>query len=154
MGFRFRKRVRLLPGLYVNLSKSGASVSIGGHRITENISRRGVRTTLSIPGTGLSYTTRTAKWRRPQPMTEEERRENAAAFAAIGKTIAVLMLLFVLFVIIMAAANAQTQDPLATVLAKLRAEQTSPVLAGVASRRMDFTDENTGPSVRGRLRDK
>jgi hypothetical protein len=68
-----------------------------------------VRTTLSLPGTGLSYTTRTAKWRRPQPLTEEERRQDAAALSAIGRTIAVLALLFVLFVILMAAANAQTQ---------------------------------------------
>jgi Protein of unknown function (DUF4236) len=109
MGLRFRKRLRLLPGLYVNLSKSGASVSVGGHGFTENISRRGVRTTLSIPGTGLSYTTRTAKWRWPQPMTEEEGRENSAAFAAIGKTIAVLIFLLALFAVIMAAANSQTQ---------------------------------------------
>jgi hypothetical protein len=126
MGFRFRKRVRLLPGLYVNLSKSGASVSVGGRGFTENISRRGVRTTLSIPGTGLSYTTRTRKWgRRPQPLTEEERRENAAAFAAIGKTIAVLALLFALFVILMAAANAQSPDPLASALGRLRAAEQS-----------------------------
>jgi hypothetical protein len=111
-----------MPGLYVNLSKSGASLSVGGHGITENISRRGVRTTLSIPGTGLSYTTRTAKWRRPQPLAEEERRENAAAFTAIAKTIAVLVLLFVLFVIVMATANAKTQDPLASALARLRGE--------------------------------
>ena len=57
MGWRFRKRIRLLPGLRVNLSKSGASVSIGGHGLTENIGPHGVRSTASLPGTGISYST-------------------------------------------------------------------------------------------------
>ncbi|MBS0396467.1 MAG: DUF4236 domain-containing protein, partial [Proteobacteria bacterium] len=30
MGFRFQRRVRILPGLRLNLSKSGVSASVGG----------------------------------------------------------------------------------------------------------------------------
>jgi Protein of unknown function (DUF4236) len=61
MPFRFHKRVRLCKGLALNLSKSGASLSVGGKGVTTNVSRRGVRTTLSIPGTGISYQTRRRK---------------------------------------------------------------------------------------------
>lgn len=55
MGFRFRKSVKLMPGVRLNLSKSGISTSIGGRGATVNISKRGTRTTVGIPGTGLSY---------------------------------------------------------------------------------------------------
>jgi uncharacterized protein DUF4236 len=58
MGFRFRKSVKLAPGLKLNFSKNGVSTSIGGHGLTTNISRRGVRETVGLRGTGLSYSTR------------------------------------------------------------------------------------------------
>ena len=58
MGFRFRKSLRLLPGLRLNLSKRGASsLSIGGKGLTVNLGKKGSRTTVGIPGTGLSYST-------------------------------------------------------------------------------------------------
>lgn len=60
MGFRFRKSVKIAPGFKLNLSKSGGSLSIGGRGATVNISSRGVRSTYSIPGTGLSYVTQTS----------------------------------------------------------------------------------------------
>jgi hypothetical protein len=56
MGVRYHKRIKLFPGFYVNLSKSGPSLSIGTKGFHEDFSRRGVRTTVSLPGTGLSYT--------------------------------------------------------------------------------------------------
>jgi len=44
-------------GLRVNFSTRGSSLSIGGKGATTNISARGVRNTLSLPGTGISYST-------------------------------------------------------------------------------------------------
>lgn len=55
MGFRFGKSIKLLPGIRLNLSTSGASASIGRSGATINISERGARGTVGIPGTGLSY---------------------------------------------------------------------------------------------------
>jgi hypothetical protein len=55
MGFRFRRSFKIAPGLRVNLSKSGGSVSIGKRGATLNVSQRGVQETVGIPGTGLSY---------------------------------------------------------------------------------------------------
>jgi hypothetical protein len=55
MAFRFRKSLRLAPGLRLNLSKGGASFSVGGKGFTLNLGRRGARTTVGLPGTGLSY---------------------------------------------------------------------------------------------------
>lgn len=55
MGFRFRKAIRLLPGLRLNLSKGGVSLSAGGKGLAWNIGKRGARATIGAPGTGLSY---------------------------------------------------------------------------------------------------
>lgn len=56
MGFRFQKRIKILPGLWINLSKSGVSASAGGHGATVNVGADGRRmVTLGIPGTGMSY---------------------------------------------------------------------------------------------------
>ena len=55
MGFRFRKYINVLPGIRINLGKKGVSLSLGGNGLTRNISKHGTRDTVSIPGTGLSY---------------------------------------------------------------------------------------------------
>jgi hypothetical protein len=56
MGFRFQKRLRIMPGLTLNLSKRGVSASIGtrGARVTYGHGQK--RTTVGLPGSGLSYT--------------------------------------------------------------------------------------------------
>ena len=55
MGFRFQKRLRILPGVTLNLSKSGISTSVGvrGARITKGHGK--TRVTVGLPGTGLSH---------------------------------------------------------------------------------------------------
>ena len=55
MGFRFRKRIKIAPGAWLNLSKSGVSTSIGGKGLTVNLKDGKTTTTASLPGTGLSY---------------------------------------------------------------------------------------------------
>jgi len=55
MGFRFQKRLSILPGVRVNFSKGGVSTSLGPRGADVNIGRSGVTTNAGIPGTGLSY---------------------------------------------------------------------------------------------------
>ena len=56
MSARFFKRIRIIPGVTLNISKRGLSVSLGprGAKITAN--KSGIRKTVGIPGTGLSST--------------------------------------------------------------------------------------------------
>ena len=54
-GVRFRKSISVLPGVKINLSKTGVSSSLGGRGATMNIGTRSRTVTLGIPGTGLSY---------------------------------------------------------------------------------------------------
>ena len=56
MGLRFRKSVSLFPGVRLNFSKSGMSVSSGVPGFRKTINTKGqVTTTVGIPGTGLYY---------------------------------------------------------------------------------------------------
>ena len=48
--FRFRQSVRLFPGVRLNASKSGLSVSLGTRGAWYTIGPRGSRTTVSLPG--------------------------------------------------------------------------------------------------------
>ncbi|WJW74716.1 DUF4236 domain-containing protein [Thiohalobacter sp. IOR34] len=57
MAFRFWRRIQLAPGVTLNLSKSGGSLSFGPRGAKFTIGPRGKRATVGIPGTGLFYTT-------------------------------------------------------------------------------------------------
>jgi hypothetical protein len=56
MGIRFQRRIRIAPGLRLNLSKSGVGVSAGrtGVRIGLDAKRRKYFS-VGLPGTGVSY---------------------------------------------------------------------------------------------------
>jgi Protein of unknown function (DUF4236) len=57
MGFlRFRRTFKIVPGLRLNLSKSGVSTSVGRRGAWFTLGPRGTRATVGVPGTGLSYT--------------------------------------------------------------------------------------------------
>ena len=64
MGLRFRKSIKIAPGIRVNLSKSGVSVSAGKRGATVNVGKGGVTGTVGMPGTGLSMRKRLVGWRK------------------------------------------------------------------------------------------
>jgi hypothetical protein len=55
MGLRFHRVFSILPGIRLNVSKSGLSTSVGPRGADVNIGRQGITTNAGIPGTGLSY---------------------------------------------------------------------------------------------------
>ena len=61
MAFRFWRRIRLAPGVTLNLSKSTASLSLGPRGAKYTISPRGNRATAGLTGTGLFYTVHDSK---------------------------------------------------------------------------------------------
>ena len=60
MGLCFHKRLRLGKGLLTNLSKTAGSLSIARRGLT-NIGRKGLRKSISLPGSGRSYQTKLVK---------------------------------------------------------------------------------------------
>lgn len=53
MGIRFRRRIRLAPGLHLNLSGSGVSLSAGLRGASLTVGRDGVWANVGIPGSGI-----------------------------------------------------------------------------------------------------
>jgi hypothetical protein len=50
---KFRKRVKIFPGFYLNFSNSGVSSTVGVKGASINFSKKGTYLNTSIPGTGL-----------------------------------------------------------------------------------------------------
>ena len=85
MGLRYRKQIKLLPGVKLNISKSGFSTSIGKPGNTLNISSRGVKSTVGLPGTGLSYSQMLTKGKR-RGSSRSSSRQNKSALREELKT--------------------------------------------------------------------
>lgn len=50
---RFRKSINIMKGVKMNLSKSGASYTIGGKGLSVNVGKNGVYLNMGLPGTGI-----------------------------------------------------------------------------------------------------
>jgi len=72
MAFRFWRRLKIAPGITLNLSKSGGSLSFGPRGAKYTVGPRGKRATFGIPGTGLFYTIK-------EPARGSSRRSRKAA---------------------------------------------------------------------------
>lgn len=86
---RFQKRIKLLPGVKLNLSKSGISASIGRPGATLNVGSKGAKVTGGIPGTGLSHTKQLSTKRGKRPaiapadMQNEDPRSHEIALGVV-----------------------------------------------------------------------
>lgn len=52
---RFQKRIKIAPGVKLNLSKSGVSTTVGARGASVNIGKNGAHVNTGIPGTGISH---------------------------------------------------------------------------------------------------
>ena len=72
MGRRFRKSIKIAPGIRMNFGKKSTSISIGGHGFHKTISPTGrVTNSFGLPGTGLYYT-ETSSSRRQSTSSERQ----------------------------------------------------------------------------------
>lgn len=55
MAFRFQRRIRIMPGVRLNVSKSGLGASLGFPGASLSVGSTGVHSHAGIPGTGLAY---------------------------------------------------------------------------------------------------
>ena len=83
MGFRFSKRIKLLPGVRLNISKSGASLSVGPRGASVTMGKRGVHGNVGLPGTGLSYRERLDRPNRSARVPAAPRPELPSGLVAI-----------------------------------------------------------------------
>lgn len=64
--FRFRKSIKIAPGVKLNFNKKSSSITFGGKGAHYTVNSNGKRTTsVGIPGTGLSYVDTQTKSNKP-----------------------------------------------------------------------------------------
>ena len=61
MALFFRKRIKILPGVTLNLSKSGVSATVGRKGASVSVGKRGTYLNAGLPGTGIYSRTRLDK---------------------------------------------------------------------------------------------
>ena len=71
MGLRLFRRIKIAPGISLNLSKSGISTSVGVRGAHLTVGPRGVRRTVGLPGTGVYYTSTSSAGSRPRAGSHE-----------------------------------------------------------------------------------
>ena len=84
MALRFLRRITLLPGLRLNISKRGASLTAGVPGASLTLGRKGLYRNLGIPGSGLSHRQRIATGNDRQAL----QRGPSAADEGDGNTLA------------------------------------------------------------------
>lgn len=72
MGFRFRRSVKIAPGIRINFNAKSTSVRIGPRGLGFTVSSTGRKhVSAGIPGTGLSFTEQVAPAKRTRPAQRE-----------------------------------------------------------------------------------
>jgi len=84
--FRFRRSIKLFPGVRWNIGKKSSSLSFGGRGAHYTVGTSGTRTTVGIPGTGLSYTETSGRSPRPPE-------ENSGCAGCLGQILLLLLVL-------------------------------------------------------------
>lgn len=98
MSLKFRKRIKIIPGININLSKGGASVSVGKPGATVNVGGKGgAKATIGIPGSGLSHTKQLSKPRRKSTKSEARAESKGLGFfGLLGYGVLALLVFLVL----------------------------------------------------------
>jgi hypothetical protein len=106
MGFRYRRSVKLMAGVRLNVGKRGFSVSVGKRGATVNLSKRGVRTTVGLPGTGISYTTN-SRWTSDSAPPQSHLAQGTDAAQPTSNLAALFWLLAIVVALVAAAASSR-----------------------------------------------
>jgi Fe2+ transport system protein B len=78
MPVRIRKSFNLFPGVKVNMSKGGMSITVGRKGFHLNFSKRGVRQTVGLPGSGISESSYIFKNKEDEEKKEAEKEERSS----------------------------------------------------------------------------
>lgn len=91
MALRFRKTFKLGPGARLNVGKRSASVRVGGKGFGLTTGTAGTRATASIPGSGLSYTTKLGGSKKRRQSNDPKAGDVVQGFVTLGIIVAVIV---------------------------------------------------------------
>lgn len=105
MAWRYRKRIKIAPGVYVNVSKSGVSTTIGSKGASVNIGKNGTYINTGIPGTGIYRRDKIgARKKAPVPHNltntptgSNSRYDNSGCYWLIGLLLVTLFIMFAIY---------------------------------------------------------
>ncbi len=86
MGFRYRKQIKVIPGVKLNVTKNGlSSISVGKRGSSININKQGTKATVGIPNSGMSYSTKRKKAVSNQAQQNYDYSDNIMLEQILGK---------------------------------------------------------------------
>lgn len=136
MGWRFRKSVRLASFIRLNFSGSGVSLGLGPRGANVNISKRGVRQTVGLPGSGISHQS-FSPWTKEQivtpppspPMQEETVVSSPNKRGPAWPLLVVIAAMFAVLLWAMPSSNREKPDPTLSPPAVAQASPAEPVVS-------------------------
>jgi Protein of unknown function (DUF4236) len=84
MGLRFRRSMKLFPGVRLNFSGGGISTTIGVRGASVNLGKRGAHLNVGIPGSGLSYRTQIFPTQNQPSASDRRSPLNPASIPAVA----------------------------------------------------------------------
>jgi hypothetical protein len=104
MAWNYRKRIKIAPGVHLNLSKGGVSISIGPKGAKISMGKNGTYLNTSIPGTGLYSRHKISDIRTSSPrspLTDIETNNTSTSNNSVLVVFAVILLFIgILFIIL------------------------------------------------------
>ena len=95
MSIRFRRSMKVAPGVRLNIGKGGGSVRIGGRGAGYTVGTSGQRIGASLPGTGLHTSQKIGGRKARKDKQQADKDPNTAGWLLFAGAVAVLMALFV-----------------------------------------------------------
>lgn len=68
---RFRKRIKILPGVHINVSRTGVSANAGVKGASVTVGAKGTHANAGLPGTGISMRQKLSGSTRVPPLPQE-----------------------------------------------------------------------------------
>lgn len=94
MGFRFKRTIKVAPGVRLNIGKKGISTSVGKRGAGVTFGPKGTTAHVGIPGTGMSYTTKVGS--KKQSTTNSSQRTSQTKSSGCGPCITSFIILLII----------------------------------------------------------
>lgn len=97
MALRFSKRIKIAPGIKLNIGKRGVSATVGPKGASINFGQNGTHLNSSLPGTGISMRQRIAGGTGNSSRTEDEISKGGSIVAILFGVAVLIVLAYLIF---------------------------------------------------------
>lgn len=109
MAFRFHKRIKILPGLRLNVGKTGISSTVGRRGLSVTSGKRGTYLNTGLPGTGLSLRQRLSSGNTTTNQAQAQQLHILQrSYNSVGKILYIIAVLCILLIIGLSSSDTVT----------------------------------------------